>query len=323
MSINSTLQRWKTLYDNLVKNKDSIKPSDFGLKPLVMDSHNRIYIAENLAKEMSIYVEFSTDNILNTYTFPELKGVSISRKKDIVQKGYHYLKITREAECPDEVFISLSISLADGINEAETDLKTLLLIDSVLKQYSHLFTKKTKSLGREKEQGLYCELLFLEKLIEEKGDSAIENWTGPEKNKHDFVIDDRHEVEIKSTNNEEQLIIHISNENQLDKAGLDELRLITYVVEVNNAGETVDNVISRIIKAISSADMYLQFLTDLALMEVEPNSYKGEYNFVVVKKYTFIVDDDFPRISKSNISPKIYDVKYRLNLSEVPVLSEE
>ena len=323
MSINSTLNRWKSLYEEVMTNEQYSDSTRFGLKPLLMDARNRIYISENIDKEMSIYIEFDEKEVINTYTPPLLKGISISIKDNIVQKNYYYLKITRENECPEELFISLSISLADEIEQSTSDLKTLLVIDGVLSRYSHLFTKKYKSLSREVEQGLYCELLFLEELLNRDGDTAIKFWTGPEKNKHDFVLDEKHAVEIKSTNNQEQLIIHISNENQLDNVGLDELKLVTYVIEINNSGETIDKVVSRILSKISSADMYLQFLTDLALVEIDPSVFKGKYNFTVSKKCHFLVDDAFPKITKSNITSKAYDVKYRLNLSDEQPLLEE
>ncbi len=323
MSITSALNRWNSLYEEITKDKQYSNGAVFGLKPLLMDANNRIYIAENIDKEMSIYIEFESDTVLKTYTAPVLQGVSITSKRDIVQKGYFYFKISREKECPDEIFISLSISLADGIEESPNDVKTLVIINDVLKRYSHLFTKKNKSLSREEEQGLYCELLYLETLIDREGESAIRYWTGPQKNKHDFILSEKEAVEIKSTNNEEQLIIHISNENQLDNSGLDELLLVAYVIEVSNTGENLNGVIDRILTKINDADIYLLFLTDLALVEIDPFVFKSNYRFAIVKRLTFLVDDVFPKISKSSISTKAFDVKYRLNLSDEYPLEED
>ncbi len=317
MTINTALQRWTLLFDEITNNSSYSNASIYAIKPLLLDSHNRLYISENIDKRMIIYVEFENAETIKRYTFPNLKGVTLSLRSDVVLHGREYFKIEKDIECPEELFISLSISIMEMLSNTNSDISSILGIDEILKQYSNMFTKKYASIGKEAEQGLYCELKYLEELIDQIGDEAIKYWTGPEKNKHDFVFDDNKAIEVKSTSNEEQLIVHISNENQLDIGNMEQLMLYVYVVEINAAGETVVDIANRIISKISSPDRYLQFIADLALLKIDLSIYTSDYRFSIFRQYVFNVDSSFPKISKEMISTKIFDVKYKLNLSEM------
>lgn len=318
MAIDSIIKKWQKLHEEVEANPLYRDPAYYRIKPLEMDLFNPFYMSANIKKEMAIYIEFPMDDIaLKSCSFPNLNGVSIDvcKEKKISDKN-EYLRIAKDENCPEELFISLCISLVEGVEISASNKASILVVDDVLREYSNMFTKKHNQLGKEEEQGLYCELLYLEQLMDACGEEVVKNWTGPQKNKHDFIFDDNKSVEIKSTRNQEQLIIHISNENQLDNTGLDELKLVTYVVEITPVGESLNDVIKRIFTKIQRPDIHMIFLTDLLTFKIDPNGYEGSYRFTVVGKHTFLVTDDFPKITKSSLLNNIYDVKYRLNISD-------
>lgn len=317
MTIDNVINKWKRIKKEIKTNPIYRDSLCFRIKPLNMKLYNPIYMSANINEKLIIYIEFSEDDIaLKSYTFPKLNGILIDAVKEkAIDEKKEFLKITKEDNCPEEVFISLCVSFMEGLQDSTSSKESMLIIDEILKQYSNLFTKKSNSLSKEEEQGLYCELLFLEKLMDTFGDGAIKNWNGPQKNKHDFIFEDNKAVEIKSTSNQEQIIIHISNENQLDNNGLDELLLLVYVIETNQIGDTVDKAISRILNKIQCPDMHLLFVTNVLSLKIDPLEYKGKYNFSVVGMHRYLVDDNFSKITKSNIPFNAYDVKYRLNIS--------
>lgn len=319
MTIYNVIEKWKKL--NIEIENDSIykDATYFRIKPLEMNLSNAFYMSMNIRKIMLIYIEFPLDCIaLKSYNFPLLNGIDIkiSKEKNISDKK-EYLIIRKNEDCPEELFLSLCITLIEKTKNNTNDKDSILSIDKVLKQYSNLLKKKSKSLSKEEEQGLYCELLYLEELIETDGDRAIKYWTGPQKNKHDFILNKQKSIEVKSTTNQEQLIVRISNENQLDNSNLEELKLVVFVVENNNpSGEYVGNVIRRIISKIQNTEMHMAFTTSILSLMIDPNEYIGSYQFSVIKKCNFIVDDKFPKITKADLPSNIYNVKYYLNLSD-------
>lgn len=318
MTIDNVINKWKRLKEEIKLDpiyKDCLY---FRIKPLDMNLFNAFYMSANINQKLLIYIEFPiNDDALKSYTFPKLNGVLIDTTiENRINDKKEYLRITKEDNCPEELFISLCVSLMEGIHDSTSNKSSILIIDEILKQYSNLFTKKSNPLSKEEEQGLYCELLFLEKLIETFGDTAVKNWNGPQKNKHDFIFEDNKAVEIKSTSNQEQIIIHISNENQLDNNGLDELILMVYIIESNQIGNTVGDLIKRVLNIIDSPDMHLLFVTNILSLKIDPYEYIGNYHFSVTGLHRYLVDDKFGRITKSNIPSNAYDVKYRLNISD-------
>lgn len=318
MTIYNMIEKWKKLNEEI--ENDSIYKDEayFRIKPLEMDLYNAFYMAMNIRKNMLIYIEFPANCVsLKTYNFPFLSGIKMKVKNEKnISSNNEYLIIEKNEECPEELFLSLCISLVEKVKNSTTDKETILYIDIVLKEYSNLLKKKSKVLSKEEEQGLYCELVYLEELMEIYGDNAVEYWTGPQKNKHDFILDKQKSIEVKSTTNQEQLIVRISNENQLDYLNLEELRLVVFVVENNNpCGEKLDIIIKRIISKIQNIEMHTIFLTGILSFMIDPYEYKGNHQFLIIKKYIFLVDEKFPRITKANIPSNIYDVKYYLNLS--------
>mgnify|MGYP004444552377 CR=1 FL=1 len=188
MSIASVLKRWELVHSDIDASAESKDPNYYVIKPLSMDTHNRLYVSSNCTRTMVIYIEFNDKKAIDNYTLPQLKGISLHVSSEKIINGKEYLKIVKDNECPEEMFVSFSISLLEEAEGCNTDLEMMIGVATVMKQYSNLFTKTVSSLGKEKEQGLYCELLYLEELIADNDDKIISNWTGPDKNKHDFCL---------------------------------------------------------------------------------------------------------------------------------------
>lgn len=319
--ISSVTKRWEDLKE-AINNDEKYKDNTiYRIDPILLTSHNNVYISSNIVEEMSILVEFEEDTLAG-FTFPNISGIELySIKNELINPRKKYFVIKRKKECENELFIAFSISLVQELSNTTHDTESVTAIMRILDKYNSMFSKVDSKLPKKIEQGIYCELCYLESIIDRDGDEVVINWVGPEANKHDFIFDD-YAVEVKSTSNQEQTIVRISNENQLNKFDLKHLFLKVYVIESNPHGEYLHNIIERIGKKISNSEMYSRFLTCLLLEGIDPVTYKGKYCFKKVKEMDYEVDDVFPKIIKDNIPSEAFDVEYKLNLSNINELDD-
>ena len=314
--ISTVSKRWEDLKKALYNDEKYKDYSVFRIDPIILTINNNVYASSNILGSMSILIEFDNQT-LDGFNYQKVAGVDISTKKvESINPDKTYISIEKERECEEELFIAFSISVVQELSTKKSDVESVNAILNVLEKYSSMFSKKETKLPKHIEQGLYCELSYLESIIDRFGDETVLNWVGPEANKHDFIFDD-YAVEVKSTSNQEQTIIKISNENQLDKFDLKNLFLKVYVMETNPRGEYLHDIIKRICSKISNSEMYSRFLTCLLLEGIEPLIYKGKYCFKVVRDIDYEVDEKFPKIIRNNIPTEAFEVEYKLNLSNV------
>lgn len=279
------------------------------------DCYNNIFITNDKKNHRSFMVEFNSDSLKN-YKPIAINGINTFVKSDNkIDSTKKYLVFENLDEKMENAFIAFSVTIIGNLRNCDSDSKTLFQIEQILKDYKDFFSFK-KSIDKKDEQGLIAELDYLNRLIDKLSERAVINWTGPEKNKHDFTFEDE-AIEIKSTLNEEQSIVSISNENQLDAGKLRELKLKLYIFNENSNGVTVDNYINKIYNKLKSFESKKIFISKVCMYKINPLEYKGTYKFNLEAIKSYNVDDDFPRINKSNIPAEAYDVKYKLNLSNV------
>lgn len=282
--------------------------------------YNNIFISNNKNNHRLFMIEF-LPSTLEGYKPININGISISIKDNKkIDASKKYLVFENDDVKMDDAFVAFSVTVISNLNDSNNDASTLSQIEQILKDYKNFFSFK-KTMDKKEEQGLMAELDYLDKLLSKSGESVIINWAGSEKNKHDFVFENK-AIEIKSTRNQEQSIVSISNENQLYKGKLDELLLKLYVFDENDTGKTVDFYIKKIYDSLKSYKYKKLFISKLCMHNIEPLEYKGNYKFVIECIKSFNVDDKFPKIDKSNIPTEAYDVKYKLNLSNISYVKE-
>lgn len=303
--------KWAELDEKVRQNLNDSKITIF----VKGDCNNNIFITNDKKNHRSFMVEFNNES-LSGYKPIVINGINIFVRDDAnFDSTKKYLVFENLDDKMENAFIAFSVTIISNLKNCDTDSKTLFQIEQILKDYKDFFSFK-KNIDKKDEQGLIAELDYLNRLIDKLSEKAVINWTGPEKNKHDFTFPDE-AIEIKSTLNEEQSIVTISNENQLDIGKLKGLKLKLYVFNENSAGETVDFYINKIYKKLISFEVKKIFIAKICMYKINPLEYKGIYKFNIESIKSYQVDDNFPRINKSNIPSEIYDVKYKLNLSNL------
>lgn len=274
------------------------------------------YIATNKLKDKSII--FYIEDYPADVSFPSIKGLTFELTTiPAISDTKTFLKISaKNQDCLQEAFEAFTVTLIDTVKKLRNSNDVIDAIFEVVDRYVQFFSNdKGLELSKKEEQGLYGELLFIKRYIEETGDeSVILSWTGPSKNKHDFIFPNNVGVEVKTISSQIRKDITISNENQLDSKERKELYLKLYVLEVNPLGGRVDQLIESINDKITSFATKKHFMQKLLENGLVLNYYRGQYNFVDVAEYVYLVDDSFPKISKHELDNNVFDVKYKINI---------
>ena len=281
------------------------------------------YIAINKNKDKSIFIDlpFYPDNI----SFPNIKGLSF-KLIDVpqIKENTIFLRLCSKSQnCLDEAFEAFSVTLIEAIKELKDPVEVIDAIFDVTERYLQFFSpEKTTRLTKTQEQGLFGELLFINKYLDDIGnDKVVEAWTGPSKNKHDFIFPNNVGVEIKTISSQLQKNISISNENQLDFQDRKLLFLKLYILEVNPNGTTIDELISSIERKITSFNAKKNFMYKLLEYGIVLNMFNGQYRFVDVNDFVYLIDESFPKLIKSSLNSLIFDVKYKVNIDSQPTFS--
>ena len=310
--LKTVFEKWEDVKTNSVKGKNYIAKYYLGNK-----STANVYFGI-VDEKMCIFLEFTKD-VLADLDIPTLKGMIIEiAKEPSIDPNKKYLIVQNESQ-NEEIFEAFSSSITDGLLNVTSYFDVYETFKKVVKEYKDYFANPNKLLSKQEEQGLCAELLELSNLISLKGETAVNNWQGPAKNKRDFVFDEM-ALEIKSTLSQENTAIRISNENQLDAsfpANMKRLFLKVYVMEDSDNGINVNKCIDKVLAQIKTISAKTIFLANLMKLKISPKLYRAKYQFTVQKENVYQVQDDFPAITSKTIPHAIYDVSYRLKLDDI------
>lgn len=195
-------------------------------------------------------------------------------------------------------------------------------LSSQLVKWRALFTSKlTGELTEEKELGLIAELQVLKELWDLEGDEAFYRWTGPEASRHDFQFPDRH-LECKATRSSSGLRIKINGDEQLTRGDAARLLLVVKRYEKTPNGKIN---LRELVQEFLERDDVLndEFLYKLSEMGYAHRSSQGrtERRYNHVEDFIFDVGEEFPRLQKIDLPPRIVQLTYTLDLTppiEIP-----
>lgn len=169
--------------------------------------------------------------------------------------------------------------------------------------------------------GLFGELLILERLSR-RNPEAVRIWMGPTGARFDFQRGPLG-VEVKTTTSLQQRLVRIHGVDQLDVPPGSELHLAVVSVEVvNNAGESIPDVVARIRSQGVDA---LEFSSRLGSAGYSDHDapYYARIRFAVRAEAVYKVDPDFPRITRAslvggNLPAGVTDLQYTVDLTSPP-----
>ena len=179
------------------------------------------------------------------------------------------------------------------------------------------------TLGQEQEVGLIGELLFLEFLLGNQGMTSLVNWTGPEREEHDFKFNG-FDVEVKTTTQE--LRLHqIGSLSQLRETPGKALFLLSNQITKTGAnGFTLSELVHRVSMCLSPGLVsgFTDKLTKCKYFAADASLYKTRWEIRTTPKF-FAVTDSFPRLLSETLGlpPElktlVSDVSYRINIEGI------
>ena len=195
--------------------------------------------------------------------------------------------------------------------------KQLQRILKEIKDFSKLIFSKKKIMSMEVITGLYGELLFIKDLIKSKLSipDIIEAWQ-QEGNKHnDFIFNDK-EYELKTTTNNNELIINISSEYQLFSFNRQKVFLCVKTIKRDKNGLSLDNLIDEIKSKLIKNKISL-FNFNKKLLIYGYRSCGNSKNKLFSEETTNLikVDNKFPKLTVDEIPRNVFDLKYKIKLS--------
>lgn len=219
-----------------------------------------------------------------------------------------------------ETLLDVFLSLIDDIRQSLEDKDTQNKLDSAYCRWllwKELFSNGSNELLSENRiQGLLGELLFLEqqmfKYLPMK--EAIMAWGGANYNIKDFEFKNLW-FEIKTTLNSNNRV-RISSIEQLNS------KKIGYLVVTDMQKSTPDNtgsvnlngLVKSILKKINIPELVDVFITKLSNQGYVFLKKYYEYNYILVSRKFYLVNDDFPKLAYNNIPIEIIEAKYMIDI---------
>lgn len=183
-------------------------------------------------------------------------------------------------------------------------------------QWKKMFTRNNKILTENEVLGLLGELLFLKNIaIPTYGSTdGLNSWSGPEPTHKDFSYKNEW-YEIKSINTFKNSV-PISSLEQLDSEL--EGHLVVYSFEKMSpsfAGISLNKLVSEIMRDLAFDTDKDIFLAKLKQVGYAYNEIYDNYVFNLIKKDSYLVNNEFPRIKADDLQKGIIKVQYEILLS--------
>ncbi len=231
----------------------------------------------------------------------------------------YYIRLLQLPESEDYIF-DIVIDDLHGTVEGLPDCEQCLsaVVGVLLKWKKFFQAEKDIVLSDEMQEGLYGELLFLEKSIRRRTPADVHCWTGGNRETHDFYYAS-HAVEVKTSSKKEPYVTRITSEYQLDPSDISGHLFLYYIAlrRSKSAGEKLPEIIERIRNTLAgNASLKFQFnekLWQYGYLDEAANLYTT--GFESRDAFYFEVRNGFPKITRSMYQSGISKVVYELMIS--------
>ena len=173
----------------MIKEDDTYEHDKYRIEALSYVAYNHMFLANNRAGYKQFYIEFAK-GVLDNYKPLQINGLNVSIiKNSNLSEDKEYLSISLVDLKLEEAFLAFITSIAIRLHDAHDDFTSINVIENVFKMYLNFFDMRNETtLSEIQEQGLFAELYELYNQINEKRESVITSWEGPEKTEKRFHI---------------------------------------------------------------------------------------------------------------------------------------
>ncbi len=290
-----------------------------------------VYIALQVPEQLlCIYISINESTDVNTSNFVNLQEIQVEIFKSPFENLKNILIFKLLNFEHKDIFAVLCEDLIASIANETNEKKIIKLILNRFEKWKSLFNKiKPQGLSPEEQRGLYGELTFIKKYLQESDDYEyiIDSWVGSEKQVRDFQNNDW-AVEVKTTHGNNHQKVHINNERQLDLSNIEKLFLYHISLEqLQNTGESLNELIDSLSEKLTT-DMvaFTKFkskLYEVGYFDFQRNLYDS-IGYIIRQDVFYEIENEFPRIEEKDIRIGVGDVKYSIILSQcIPFIIDE
>jgi hypothetical protein len=249
----------------------------------------------------------------------QIKGTAAIEVKQYKKESYSTLVFS----LVDNEIASLFYLFCEDIVESTREIKDVNLgYQSLINrffQWKKLFNTNKKNILTEPEiMGLIGELYFLStELFDKYGQrGALMGWSGQELTHKDFSYDNDW-YEVKTINKSSQTV-KISSIEQLCSNTEGSLIVILFE-KMSQAfnGLSLNSYIKKIYDSIQIDEDKELFLNKVAIQGFSFNDEYDKFVYAYCETKKFLVGDEFPRLTKENISSIIVKAQYELSLKDL------
>lgn len=268
------------------------------------DGEGCLHLMIPMLGDLEIPVELSTRAL----------GVLETLKVNESGKGIRFLDmVCRQANCND-AFVGITEKIVDRIEGGSDPVFSVKEVVSEFKEM--LKSISSANLSRAEIIGLLGELYLLRKVVQ-INPGGLKNWSGPVGKPQDFVASGA-AIEVKSSVARGRSV-KISSLEQLQPPGSSDLHLAMFLFDENPQGNLSLPILIKEIEGVG-VDLDL-FESRLAMVGYhrEKEEYYSEFLFCFREELFYLVDDEFPKLTRRNqlgdIPLQVTSVNYEINLN--------
>lgn len=277
--------------------------------------------------EEALLVGFRSVNVPQDKNLPQGHGFRVNRIEcNIVADVHVWVSLSRLAAGSFDMFALMAEDVVDFLNSRTTESEGIIFhafLGRIRAWQNFMDRENVGVLSAEAETGLLGELIILDTLIM-SGMPAIEAvnaWHGPINGIQDFLIGTG-AIEVKTTASQGSFLAKISSLEQMDSSSVQPLYLAGVRVALHDSGTTLiafaDSLRSRFISDSSAQSIYENLLIQAGLIKAHTDSYIRR--FLHSSTVTFHVNEEFPRLTTSNVRIEIRKARYELDLTLIKQL---
>lgn len=285
-----------------------------------------VYAGMRKPKNMPLLiVEGPTEALPHGFTVPDVRGFSVSlRPVKPGPRGSVAVELELADESGQAVFLAMVEDLLQRIEPAATERAAFGELSQAIKRWTAFFREHgMHGLSRERQQGLYGELLFMRERLASSASAAlaVSSWVGPTGANQDFEFAG-HAFEVKTTSKNPVVAVRVSNLRQLDARWVESLRLI--VVEVERH-ENAENTLPQAVEAVRTlvlseapdqAFRLADHLIEYGYLDQHAQMY-SHTGYGVRTMRCFEVRNGFPVLIEDNMPNGVGDVTYSIDLPAI------
>jgi hypothetical protein len=289
--------------------------------PYLLDGREILLGKRHQGHLIALFPNVNSKHVTPTETVKLSNGFQMSMQKLIdpkTKKDLEFIELGNVGNIDITLFGAfldeLLKSIEDGKESVVENIKNLL---EKWKNMLSLDTEKVMSL--KSVIGLFGELLILDYLVNVKKIATLDNWVGPNGNRHDFEFL-QHSIEVKSTTVKNGNEIHVSGVTQLEPYPGKTVAILRIKLEIEPNGVSLPQLIEKIAAGNSiSLGKLTEKLLKVGYQSDKEHHYK-DLCFQAIEFQVIPVDSKFPRITANSLldidrGARIKDVEYVINVS--------